>query len=405
MSPTSAPAIRSSIVLSIVLACLLAAPGSALPQGIPEVASFWNSGRKQQAISVLSRKAEIEQKGVIHGRVVNEDGSPATSEQRDLISVQSAGSWSVHNFYWADDGSFLFMVPLGPCRVVARGTQYAAGTAVFQVSEGRAVDVGTLTLRPLDHSGRPTAKLRLRLQAAGRADKGGLEVRADALDNRAFVAVTDPDGEATIEIPAVPGRWRVLSVVPGYASIWSFVNIKGPDVVDLGSYEVTPLQHVTIRWRAPRRAKSRRLDKDVDEGRVTMRSYDKEMSPEGPLSRQFSFEKKAIIATDREGGDLDLRQAGDAKPLVEVAPGVFRTSSLEFFPGTMARVNPGRAAMADLGPIDLDALREVPEDGLRAYSDRTGLPVQAGHVYAWRSFDGKRYAAFVVEKVEDVPVP
>jgi len=43
-----------------------------------------------------------------------------------------------------------------------------------------------------------------------------------------------------------------------------------------------------------------------------------------------------------------------------------------------------RTGIQDLGPVDFDALLEAPESGYIAVDDSAGVPVVAGHVYAFR---------------------
>ena len=43
-----------------------------------------------------------------------------------------------------------------------------------------------------------------------------------------------------------------------------------------------------------------------------------------------------------------------------------------------------RTGIQDLGPVDFDALLEAPESGYIAVEDSAGVPVVAGHVYAFR---------------------
>lgn len=43
-----------------------------------------------------------------------------------------------------------------------------------------------------------------------------------------------------------------------------------------------------------------------------------------------------------------------------------------------------RTGILDLGPVSFDGVVEVPEDGYSSVSDSTGVPIVAGHVYAFR---------------------
>jgi hypothetical protein len=43
-----------------------------------------------------------------------------------------------------------------------------------------------------------------------------------------------------------------------------------------------------------------------------------------------------------------------------------------------------RTGIQDLGPVDFDAVLEAPESGYIAVDDSAGVPVVAGHVYAFR---------------------
>ena len=98
--------------------------------------------------------------------------------------------------------------------------------------------------------------------------------------------------------------------------------------------------------------------------------------PAFPSGWDFASGQRIFVGTDEIGGSsgtflLDARPSGTL---------VFRAFSTFLVPG----LSGVRTGIQDLGAVPYESVDEVPEDGYSAVDDEAGVPVEAGHVYAFR---------------------
>lgn len=98
--------------------------------------------------------------------------------------------------------------------------------------------------------------------------------------------------------------------------------------------------------------------------------------PAFPSGWDFASGQRIFVGTDEIGGSsgtflLDARPSGTL---------VFRAFSTFLAPG----LSGVRTGIQDLGAVPYESVDEVPEDGYSAVDDEAGVPVEAGHVYAFR---------------------
>ena len=98
--------------------------------------------------------------------------------------------------------------------------------------------------------------------------------------------------------------------------------------------------------------------------------------PAFPSGWDFASGQRIFVGTDEIGGSsgtflLDARPSGTL---------VFRAFSTSLAPG----LSGVRTGIQDLGAVPYESVDEVPEDGYSAVDDEAGVPVEAGHVYAFR---------------------
>lgn len=98
--------------------------------------------------------------------------------------------------------------------------------------------------------------------------------------------------------------------------------------------------------------------------------------PAFPSGWDFASAQRIFVGTDEIGGStgtflLDARPNGTL---------VFRAFSTFLAPGLTSV----RTGIQDLGAVPYESVEEVPEDGYSDVDDDAGVPVEAGHVYAFR---------------------
>jgi hypothetical protein len=98
--------------------------------------------------------------------------------------------------------------------------------------------------------------------------------------------------------------------------------------------------------------------------------------PAFPSGWDFASAQRIFVGTDEIGGStgtflLDARPNGTL---------VFRAFSTFLAPGLTSV----RTGIQDLGAVPYESVEEVPEDGYSDVDDAAGVPVEAGHVYAFR---------------------
>lgn len=98
--------------------------------------------------------------------------------------------------------------------------------------------------------------------------------------------------------------------------------------------------------------------------------------PAFPSGWDFASAQRIFVGTDEIGGStgtflLDARTDGTL---------VFRAFSTFLAPGLTSV----RTGIQDLGAVPYESVEEVPEDGYSDVDDEAGVPVEAGHVYAFR---------------------
>ena len=98
--------------------------------------------------------------------------------------------------------------------------------------------------------------------------------------------------------------------------------------------------------------------------------------PAFPSGWDFASAQRIFVGTDEIGGStgtflLDARPNGTL---------VFRAFSTFLAPG----LSGVRTGIQDLGAVPFESVEEVPDGGYSDVNDSTGVPVEAGHVYAFR---------------------
>ena len=98
--------------------------------------------------------------------------------------------------------------------------------------------------------------------------------------------------------------------------------------------------------------------------------------PAFPSGWDFDSAQRIFVGTDEIGGTtgsflLDARPNGML---------VFRAFSTFLAPG----LSGVRTGIQDLGAVPYESVEEVPDGGYSDVDDSTGVPVEAGHVYAFR---------------------
>jgi hypothetical protein len=98
--------------------------------------------------------------------------------------------------------------------------------------------------------------------------------------------------------------------------------------------------------------------------------------PAFPSGWDFDTGQRIFVGTDEVG-------VSSAEFLLDARPNgtlVFRAFSTFLAPGLTS----ARTGILDLGAVPYESVEEVPEDGYSDVNDSAGVPVQAGHVYAFR---------------------
>ena len=265
--------------------------------------------RSPKPLSFGSSSTEYYQgeQGVLFGQVPPDDSHHLREPDKYDIGIEPGIVF--FGDYWSPDGYFLLPVEPGTYRVDIHGSRWLADTSPVLVPPRRLVDVGTITLRRRDLSSLPRTRVRLNVRRASGPDKnldaGGIRVRADMQDDNSFVAVTADDGTAEIDIPRLPGSWRVTSQERGYAQVWhSFFVEPESESVDLGRFEITRLKQVTIRWAMPKEPGSNRFAGDEVGGATTvLKAYGRCWAEGGSSEFTFAFDTKRPEC----GGRSDLR--------------------------------------------------------------------------------------------------